>query len=613
MRRAPYVTLASLACLAIFVGFNLAASRWLAPVRADFTASRLYTLSASAQKVLDRLVEPVQLAFVYSRRSGAGAPAIRSHAERVRQLMTEIAARSGGKVKITEIDPEPFSTEEDAVTAAGLTPAPAAGPDPVYLGVIGSNTVDDRITIPYLASERDALLEYELVRLISQLDNPAPPRIAVISSLLAYQADPGDPAGAFILREARRSFDVKIVPGDFRALPAGTDVLVMIHPGPLDPWQQYVIDQFLIHKGRALIALDPLSRASMVQAGRQAIARSDIGPLADMLGVYLEPDTVAERTLGLPVTADLGAGRSAVLSQPLFPAIPPALMSRRDVITADLSRPVNFGAPGRWRTRLASGQVFEPLIMTSSDAALIPADLAATDPGPRTVLGAYKPSGRAQVLAGRLSGPLRSRFQHPPDPPAQEESAAMARIEPFASRSEAPAEIILVADADMFDDRFYVDPATAQAISDNAAFVLNALDNLSGEAALTALRSRAPAARTMQRIDDMRAAARDRLFSEQQRLEGKLALAEGRIGQIEARRKAGAPLAASELAELAGARDEAAAARADLRSVERDFRRDIDALEARLELLNIWGPPLLAGLAGIMALVWRRRRQGGRP
>ena len=67
------------------------------------------------------------------------------------------------------------------------------------------NTVDDNIAIPFLAPERDALLEYELVRLISQLDDPSPPKIAVISSLLAYQADPSEPGAAFILREAKRA------------------------------------------------------------------------------------------------------------------------------------------------------------------------------------------------------------------------------------------------------------------------------------------------------------------------------------------------------------------------------------------------------------------------
>ncbi len=162
----------------------------------------------------------------------------------------------------------------------------------------------------------------------------------------------------------------------------------------------------------------------------------------------------------------------------------------------------------------------------------------------------------------------------------------------LASRSEDPAEIIFIADADAFDDGFYVNPNTGQAISDNAAFILNALDNLSGEAALTALRSRAPAARPMQRGSTIfRAAARDRLYEEQQRLEKLLADAERRINPLEARRKSGAALSNEELSELASYREQASGVRRQLRGVEREFRRDIDALEAGLQFINVWLPP----------------------
>jgi ABC-type uncharacterized transport system involved in gliding motility auxiliary subunit len=619
MRRSHYAILASGLVAIVFVGLNLAAWKWLAPARADFTANGLYTLSSSAQRVVQRLVEPIELEFVYSRSVGAEFPAIRAHADRARQLMNEIAAQSGGKVKIRELEPEPFSDDEDRVVAAGLTPAPTNGADPIYFGVIGHNTVDDAVAIPFLAPERDALLEYELVRLISQLDDPSPPKIAVISSLLAYQVAPNEPGAAFILREAKRAFDVEIVPLDFRALPAGTDVLLMVHPGPLDEWQQYVVDQFLLHKGRALIALDPVSRVSMVQPGQQAIAASNLGRLAESLGVSIAPDTVADRALGLPVNVDLGGGRRAVVAQPLFPAVPSALMSKTDVITTDLSRPVNFGAPGHLVAKPPAGATFETLIETTEDAALIPAAVAMNDPSPRAVLEAYKPSGSPQILAGRLSGKLRSAFQRPPPAPPEDDpilaalhQQEMGRVEPYASLSADPAEIIFIADADALDDGFYVNPENNTAISDNAAFVLNALDNLGGDEALTALRSRAPAARPMQRVDDLRTAARDRLYEEQQRLEKLLADAEGRLNLLEARRKGGVALSAEELAEIANYRDQASGIRKQLRGVEREFRRDIDALEGQLQFLNVWLPPIIVAIAGIGVFVWRSRRRGVR-
>jgi len=617
MKRGHYVILVSLAAVLIFAGLNLASWRWLGGARADFTANGLYTLSTSAKRVVQRLIEPVEIELVYSRVLGADFPAIRAHADRVRQLMAEIAAQSEGKVKLREVEPEAFSEEEDRVAAAGLSPAPTNGGEPLYFGIIGRNTSADNITIPFLAPERDALLEYELVRLISQLDDPAPPKVAVLSSLLAYQLHPTEQGSAFMLREGARAYEIVIVEEGFRALPDDTDVLLMVHPPAMDEWQSYVIDQFLLNKGAALIAIDPVSRAAIVQQDGAPVA-SSLGRIARMLGLTEQREAVADSTIALPVNVDIGGGRTMQVGQPLFPGPPPALMSRDDVITADLSRPINFGAPGRLIVQPPAGVTFEPLVSTSIEAALLPAEMAASDPGPRQVLEAYQPSGAQQALAGRLAGPLRSTFAGPPvvadeDDPvlAELRRQEMARQPPFVADSQRDAQIILVADSDMFDDSFFVHPQSGQPLADNAAFVLNALDNLGGDPALTELRSRAPAARPMARVDELREAAKTRLFAEQERLEALLKAAEARIGELEARRAGGAASAPEELAEINEYRVQAAEIRGQLRGVEREFRRDIDALESQLVFLNVWLPPILVGLAGIGVFFWRGRRRGG--
>jgi ABC-type uncharacterized transport system involved in gliding motility auxiliary subunit len=566
---------------------------------------------------VQRLIEPVEIELVYSRVLGADFPAIRAHADRVRQLMAEIAAQSEGKVKLREVEPEAFSEEEDRVAAAGLSPAPTNGGEPLYFGIIGRNTSADNITIPFLAPERDALLEYELVRLISQLDDPAPPKVAVLSSLLAYQLHPTEQGSAFMLREGARAYEIVIVEEGFRALPDDTDVLLMVHPPAMDEWQSYVIDQFLLNKGAALIAIDPVSRAAIVQQDGAPVA-SSLGRIARMLGLTEQREAVADSTIALPVNVDIGGGRTMQVGQPLFPGPPPALMSRDDVITADLSRPINFGAPGRLTVRPPAGVTFEPLVSTSIEAALLPAEMAASDPGPRQVLEAYQPSGAQQALAGRLAGPLRSTFAGPPvvadeDDPvlAELRRQEMARQPPFVADSQRDAQIILVADSDMFDDSFFVHPQSGQPLADNAAFVLNALDNLGGDPALTELRSRAPAARPMARVDELREAAKTRLFAEQEGLETLLKAAEARIGELEARRAGGAASTPEELAETNEYRLQAAEIRGQLRGVEREFRRDIDALESQLVFLNVWLPPILVGLAGIGVFFWRGRRRGG--
>lgn len=66
-----------------------------------------------------------------------------------------------------------------------------------------------------------------------------------------------------------------------------------------------------------------------------------------------------------------------------------------------------------------------------------------------------------------------------------------------------------------------------------------------------------------------------------------------------------ANLSEDESIELARLRDDILDLRARLRDTERSYRRDIDRLESILKAINVWGGPVLVGLAGLV--VWYRR------
>jgi ABC-2 type transport system permease protein len=596
----PFVILASLCLFLIFAGGVTASNRLLSGVRFDFTAKRLYTLSASAEDVVRRVAEPIRIELHYSGEAAAGYPAIRAHAARVRELLAAIAARGRGRIEVREIAVEPFSESEDRAAAAGLASVETGSGDPIYLGVIGRNTVDDEIVIPFLAPERDAFLEYDLVRLIAQLDAPDLPAVAVLTSLPALSGDGTSPGDALVLREMARAFRIVQVERDFETLPPEADILLMVHPSPLSDRQQHAIDQFLLSKGRALIAVDPVSRTSQA-AGRPA--SSSLGGLERTLGVSIPAgEVIADPSIALPVEAGPG-GRGLVEGQPLFLAVTPETASKDDIVTADLSRAIHLGLAGRILGQAdAAKRGFVPLLQATARAGAVDAAFAATDPSPRAATAAIAPLRGAPVLAVRITAELTTAF---PDRPLETGGERL-------TRSHVPAEIILVADADVFEDVFYVDPASGAPLADNAAFILNALDNLGGDPALLALRSRAPAARPMERVEALQAAARERLYAEQARLEASLSETEARLGELE-RREPGQALVRSDArsAEIAGLRAEASETRARLRAIEREYRADIDRLELGLRLAVIWAPALLAALAGLAVFAWRSRRPGG--
>ncbi len=619
-----YTLFASFCVILIFAGLNIAGQRWLAPVRADLTDAGLYTLSEAAEDIASQLTEPVDLEFVYSRAQSADYPAVRAYGARVRELLNEISARSGGNVRIAETDPAPFTVDEDRVLEAGLTAAPSESGDPLYFGVIGRNSVDDQLVIPFLSPEREALLEYDLVKLISQLDDPAPPRIGLITDLRTFSGDGTAKGDPYILREIARSFKIEQVPNNFVVVPENLDALLIVHPPELSLRQQYAIDQFLLSNGRALIALDPASRSALTRRGRRARLSSKLGRAEATLGLAPLDEVVIDRELGLPVER-VEDGRRVVESQPLFVAPSPNLLSREDPVTADISRPINFGAPGRLIVSPPSGARFQALIRTSDDAALISPQLGGSDVSPRDLLTEYASMGEAQVLMGRLSGQLASAFSADDIPPIQlPDDPVLARLVDVPDelpehlvQSARPADILLVSDADLFDDSFFVAPGGAP-IADNAVLILNALDNIAGDAALVRLRSRAPSLRSMTRIDAMRDAAREALYVEQSNLENRLTETEARMTELRMQGVGGgflrdeSAIDAAQAEELAQFRSEAIEIRQRLRDVEREFRAEIDALERRLVVFNMWLPPLVIILLGVFIMTWRSRRKGAR-
>jgi len=87
----------ALAILAIlFVAVVLVSNTLLRGARADLTESRLYTLSDGTKHVLSSLDEPIHFYLFYSDKATQSIPQLRTYFQRVRELLEEMAARTGG-------------------------------------------------------------------------------------------------------------------------------------------------------------------------------------------------------------------------------------------------------------------------------------------------------------------------------------------------------------------------------------------------------------------------------------------------------------------------------------------------------------------------------------
>ncbi|HRK71710.1 MAG TPA: hypothetical protein PLA85_08985, partial [Micropepsaceae bacterium] len=226
--------------------------------------------------------------------------------------------------------------------------------------------------------------------------------------------------------------------------------------------------------------------------------------------------------------------------------------------------------------------------------------------------------GQRYVLAARLSGPVRTAFPDgapPPAPPAEGQPAPLPL--PDHLTETADANIIVIADSDIFDDRFWVQVGrqggqrVAQAFAGNGDFLVGAIENMLGSNDLISLRARSVSSRPFTAVDDLRKAAETRFLAEEQRLEAKLEATAARIQQLRQLGGGGdsAVLTPEQQAEVERFQEELAATRSELREVQRNLRRDVENLGSSLAFINIALVPLLLVVAAVVLAILRNRRR----
>jgi ABC-type uncharacterized transport system involved in gliding motility auxiliary subunit len=616
-----------IALAVLFLAVVMLSNVGLRGMRADLTQNRLYTLSPGTQQVLNELKEPVNLYFYFSRDAAAKqAPLVMPYASRVREFLEELATRSGGKIHLRVIDPQPFSDEEDHAAEFGLQPLQAGGGDPLYFGLTGTNSTDGRASIPNFQPDREEFLEYDVAKLINELGTPKKPVIGLMSSLaMQGQFNPmtgqmGEPWP--ILTQLQDLFTMRSLTADADHIDKDVDVLMLVHPKGLAPKTLYAIDQFVMRGGRILLFVDPNSGAdtsgqdpSNPMAGVMANHASDLQPLLGAWGVdYDATKVIGDLELGLEV-------RTSAQSPPVrhigILGLSRENMDQKDVVSSSLDK-INLATAGSLAAHPGAKTTFEPLLRSSASAAPIPALRfnALTDPS--TLRDGFKPTGIRYALAARVTGPVDSAF--PQGPPPQSASSDQKPSGPplaHLAKTKAPANIVIIADTDLLLDYMWIQTRevfgqrVAQAFANNGDFIANILDNLSGSGALISVRGRATFSRPFERVEALRRQADDRLRGKALELQAELQQTETKLTDLQSKRNDQSSLALSpeQEAELKRFIAEKAHVRKELRETQRGLDVDINRLNSWLKVINIAIAPLCVAVAGVVILSLRRRRR----
>jgi ABC-type uncharacterized transport system involved in gliding motility auxiliary subunit len=612
--------------LIMFVTLNTAANIWLRGARLDLTENGLYTLSDGTRSILRALKEPVTLRFYYSPKQAAAFPSIRAHGERVRDMLKEYRQIAGGNLIVDEIDPVPFTESEDRAVADGIQGAPVEGGDPVYMGLAGTNMADGHEVIPLLTLDREQFLEYDLSSMVARLAAVKKPVLGVVSSLPLDAGPGGEMAAAqgraqpyVIYAQLAQIFDARMIGQDFRSVPTDIDALMIVHPKALSQKTLYAIDQFVMRGGRVLAFVDPVSEMAQMLGGTsqdRLAYKSDLWLLKSWGVTYTPDEVVLDR--GRAQTVQYGADpQRPTIAYPVWLALKADKAGTTgdfdtgDLVTASLTR-LNLASVGRLSQAEGATTSFTPLLRSSEDAMLTSGEMLQMQSDPDELMRAFSPTGERYTLAARISGPMKSAFTE--GAPQSDAKDAVQPLPPHIPETQN-ANIIVTADSDLFDDRFWAQTQrqggeiVAVPVADNLAYVAGAAENMLGSNDLIRLRARASSERPFTVVENLKRQADARFLREEQDLQAAILETEEKLKQL-SQPAGGDPAAVTpeQEAEVSKFKAELTRSRARLRDVEHQLRAGINRLGNGLAAINITLMPVLLTIAALV-FGWTRRRR----
>ena len=267
------------------------------------------------------------------------------------------------------------------------------------------------------------------------------------------------------------------------------------------------------------------------------------------------------------------------------------------------------------------------------------------------LLSQFKSDNKRYILAAHVTGPADTAFPDgppkPPEPAKPEAAAKPEATDPAASEAAAtkvaettpasaksaetpaadwlkasaqPINIVVVADTDMLDDRFWMQnqdffgQRIAIPTANNGDFVANAVEVLAGGNDLVGLRSRGTSARPFQVVDRIERDAQERYSAEERALQQKLKDTQAKLADLTGKDQANAPttLSPEQTKTIEEFRANILQTRRQLRNVQSALRSDIGRLKGVLEFLDIALIPIIVAAVAIILGVVRLKRRSRR-
>ncbi|MDQ7072722.1 MAG: hypothetical protein Q9N32_03280 [Gammaproteobacteria bacterium] len=324
-------------------------------------------------------------------------------------------------------------------------------------------------------------------------------------------------------------------------------------------------------------------------------------------------DVVADRKTA--IKADFGARTgNKPIDYVLWQALPAEQLSHEQAVTNQLKR-LEVATVGRFETIEGATTTITPLFSSSNEAMLVDKRIVQFRNDPRALLTKYVPGTLSYPYAIRVSGPVKTAF---PDG-GKTKDGEVKKFSSHLDESKQDIDVIAIADVDMLQDRFWVQlqdfygEQIAYNTTNNIDFLINAIDDMSGNHGLISVRSRAGFSRPFDRVIALKQVAEKRYRTQERELQKALDETKQRIARMQVERSGSEDILTPEQKqEIAELRVNVNKLQQKLRDVQADLRKDIDQLDTKLKFYNIGLVPIIVAILAVITgwLRVRKRTKG---
>ncbi|MFC1738508.1 GldG family protein [Planctomycetota bacterium] len=521
-------------------------------LRADITEQQLYTLSDGTKAILNKLIQPITMKLYYTKTAARKAPDriqfFNNYYHYVESLLKRYVFASDGKIELQIIDPRPFTDQEADALRYRLQGIAMSEEESFYFGLVVQTQFGAIEVIPFFSPQRQEFVEYDISSLIDKSIRRQKRRVGILSSMPVmgqhsdYMAQMMSLQGQqpkrawIIIEQLKERYEVTQIDTDTDSI-EDIDLLLVIHPKDLPENTLFAIDQFVLKGGRTIVCIDPYCTEDRVTMQEMQMTRqmrksnSNLEPLMNQWGLNMPENTfVGDRQLA-PLGSAGPTQRPQKLISALYLSRQYQCFNQQNVMTSQLNevRMRFAGVLNKVDTPDSNDVQLErtALITTTAGGNTISVEnqIELMLPNPEKFMEKFFDGNIPLPLAYLVTGRFNSAF--PEGVELKDESDPNTPPRKLTGISKAAEEnlVVVFSDVDFITDSYaYQDFIFGKIVAgDNAALLLNVIDQLGGSSDLISIRSRGNFRRTFTVVDEIEAEAQRGTAEQKSRINAEIA------------------------------------------------------------------------------------------